>query len=175
MHASESRQPGDLHDGLRCHKAHRREEGPGRHDASRPVNAPLTPEEAAEVTRLYFGIFNDHDLDRVPEILTRDYVNHSRMGPIVGREAFTALIADIIAGIPDVRWTLIDQRTDGDRIVYHYEVTGTHEGVVMGVRGTGKALRFTGMEMNRVVDGRFAETWNYADLMALATQVGASA
>jgi steroid delta-isomerase-like uncharacterized protein len=137
------------------------------------MSEPLTAEQAAEVTRLYFEIFNAHDLDRAPEILTSDYINHSLTGPIEGREAFLALIADMFLGIPDLHWTLIDQRTDGDRIVFHYEVTGTHQGVVMGVPGSGNPLRFTGMEMSRVVDGRLAETWNYVDLMALLGQVGA--
>ena len=52
----------------------------------------LTAAEVAEVTRLYFEIFNAHDRARFPEIVAEDYVNHSRMGPIEGLETFSGIL-----------------------------------------------------------------------------------
>ena len=43
----------------------------------------------------------------------------------------------------------------------------------MGVAATGNQVRFTGMEMDRVADGKFVETWNYVDLLSLMQQIGA--
>lgn len=54
-----------------------------------------------------------------------------------------------------------------------YEVSGTHQGELMGVHGTGAEVRFTGMEMNRISGGKIAETWNYVDMLSLMSQVGA--
>ena len=137
------------------------------------MSEPLSVAEADEVTRLYFEIFNAHDLDRIPEILASDYVNHSRMGPVEGLETFSMLIAEFFTAFPDIHWTLLDERRDGDRIIYHYEVTGTLQGELMGVSGTGQEVRFSGMEMNRIANGKLAETWNYVDLMSLLRQIGA--
>ena len=137
------------------------------------MSESLSPEQADEVTRLYFDIFNAHDRDRFHEIVASDYVNHTRMGTLEGFEAFAAMISQFIEAVPDVQWHLLDERRDGDRIIYHYEVTGTHQGELMGVPGTGRHLRFTGMEMNRVANGKLAETWNYVDLMSVLGQIGA--
>ncbi len=43
----------------------------------------------------------------------------------------------------------------------------------MGIPGTGRELRFTGMEMNRLANGKVAESWNYVDVMAVMGQIGA--
>ena len=137
------------------------------------MSESLTPEQADEVTRLYFEIFNAHDRDRFHEIVADDYVNHTRMGTLEGLEAFSAMISQFIEAVPDVHWSLLDERRDGDRIIYHYQVTGTHRGELMGVPGTGRELLFTGMEMNRVENGKLAETWNYVDLISVLGQIGA--
>ena len=137
------------------------------------MSEALTPEQADEVTRLYFEIFNAHDRARFHEIVASDYVGHTRMGRLEGLEAFSAMISNFIEAVPDVHWSLLDERRDGDRIIYLYEVTGTHQGELMGVPGTGLELRFTGMEMNRVANGKLAETWNYVDLMSVLGQIGA--
>ena len=112
------------------------------------MSESLSPEEADELTRLYFEIFNAHDRGRFQEIIASDYVCHTRMGTLEGFDAFAAMISGFMEAVPDVRWHLLDERRDGDRIIYHYEVTGTHQGELMGMPGTGRALRFTGMEMN---------------------------
>ena len=137
------------------------------------MSESLSPEEADEVTRLYFEIFNAHDRDRFHEIVASDYVNHTRMGTLEGLEEFSSMISDFFEAVPDVHWRLLDERRDGDRIIYLYEVTGTHQGELMGVPGTGRELRFTGMEMNRVANGKLAETWNYVDLISVLGQIGA--
>jgi len=137
------------------------------------MSESLTPEVAERITKRYVTIFEAAQLDRYDEILTDDYVNHTRVGSIAGIDAFKGFMQGIYAAFPDIRWEVLDTRVDGDRIVYHYAVTATHQGETMGVPGTGKEIRFTGMEMNRVVDGKLAETWNYADLLSLMQQIGA--
>ena len=137
------------------------------------MSEALTPEVAKRVTERYVAIFEAAQLDRCNEILTDDYVNHTRMGSIIGIENFKSFMEGIYAAFPDIRWEILDTRVDGDRIVYHYEVTATHRGETMGVPATGRKIRFTGMEMNRVVGEKLAETWNYADLLSLMQQIGA--
>lgn len=133
----------------------------------------ITQEEAQRLTDLYMDVFSSRALERAGEIMSADYVNHMRMGSIEGLEAFCGFMAGVYEGMPDIVWNILDTRVDGDRIIYLYEVTGTHQGEIMGMPGTGREIRFSGMEMNRVVDGKFVETWNYADALALLGQIGA--
>jgi steroid delta-isomerase-like uncharacterized protein len=137
------------------------------------MSGTLDAGEVERVTQLYLEIFGQRQLERYGEILTEGYVNHTRMGPVIGIEAFKGFMEGIYEGLPDISWNILDTRADGDRIVYLYEVTATHRGEVMGIPATGRDIQFTGMEMNRIVDGKLAETWNYADLVSLMQQVGA--
>ena len=133
----------------------------------------ISSAEAERLTDLYVEIFTRQELDRASEIMTADYVNHLRFGTITGLDAFCEFMRDVYVGMPDISWKVLDMRVDGDRIIYHYEVGGTHRGEIMGMPGTGREIRITGMEMNRVVDGKIVETWNYADALNLMQQVGA--
>ena len=54
-----------------------------------------------------------------------------------------------------------------------WTLTGTHQGAFQGIPPTGRPVKFTGIEFNRVVDGQFAEHWSMFDNVALLRQIGA--
>jgi predicted ester cyclase len=43
----------------------------------------------------------------------------------------------------------------------------------MGIPPTGKQVIVRGIQINRIVDGKNAETWDFMDYMGLMTQLGA--
>ena len=50
--------------------------------------------------------------------------------------------------------------------------TGTHTGTFRGLPATGNNVRFSGLEINRMVDGRVAEHWFQLDAVTLFEQLG---
>jgi hypothetical protein len=52
-------------------------------------------------------------------------------------------------------------------------MTGTHQGTFHGIPPSGRPVRFTGLEFNRVVNGRFVAHWSMFDNLALLRQIGA--
>ena len=133
----------------------------------------LSSREVRRITDLYVEVFSNQELHRAGEVMTADYVNHLRFGTVSGLDAFCEFMSGVYSGMPDIAWTILDTRVDGDRIIYHYEVAGTHQGDIMGSPPTGREIRISGIEMNRIEDGKIAETWNYADALSLLQQVGA--
>ncbi len=48
---------------------------------------------------------------------------------------------------------------DGELAVIRWTITGTHKGDLFGIAPTGKKITVSGMDMLRVVDGKFVEHW----------------
>ncbi len=48
---------------------------------------------------------------------------------------------------------------DGELAVIRWTITGTHKGELFGIAPTGKSIAVSGMDMLRVVDGKFVEHW----------------
>lgn len=80
-----------------------------------------------ELDRLVQAL-NDHDLDAMVACFADDYVNHTPAHPargFVGREQVRSNWAQIFAGVPDVRGSLIRTAADGETAWSEWELTGT--------------------------------------------------
>jgi predicted ester cyclase len=74
----------------------------------------------------------------------------------------------LYAGFPDLKRVQFDIISQGDRVAYRWEATGTHLGEYLGVRPTHRPVIARGMVMCRFEDGLIAEewaSWNKASLL----------
>jgi predicted ester cyclase len=76
-------------------------------------------------------------------------------------------------GFPDLRVTVEATYSDGDVVGSRGTITGTHQGDFMGVPPTGRSVSFRYLDLWRIEDGRFVETWVQMDTMGLMQQLGA--
>lgn len=58
---------------------------------------------------------------------------------------------------PDLKMTIIRQYSDGDTVISEFIMEGTHLGEWLGMKPTGKKLRMTGVDIDRLVDGKIVE------------------
>jgi predicted ester cyclase len=58
-------------------------------------------------------------------------------------------------------------------VANYFVFYGTHRGEFMGIAPTGREVRFTGLTIDRVVDGKIVENWIEGDLEDLLQQIGA--
>ena len=68
----------------------------------------------------------------------------------------------------DLHFDTADEGTTAQRILF----TGTHTGSFRGLPPTGRKVRFAGLEINRMVDGKIAEHWFQLDAVTLFEQIG---
>jgi steroid delta-isomerase-like uncharacterized protein len=87
--------------------------------------------------------------------------------------AWSGFMAAFTAGFPDARISIESCIEEGDTVVSRWTLTGTHQGAFQGIPPTGRAVKFTGIEFNRVADGKFVEHWSMFDNLALLQQIGA--
>ena len=76
-------------------------------------------------------------------------------------------------GFPDLRISIDACIAEGDSVATRWSLTGTHQGEFQGIPPTGRSVKFSGLEFNRVVHGRFVEHWSTFDNIALLQQIGA--
>jgi len=76
---------------------------------------------------------------------------------------------------PDLRLVIEDQIAEGDKVVTRVTFQGTHQGEFRGNAPTGKQVRYSGIAIDRIVDGKVVEMWHIADSQSLMRQVGAIA
>jgi predicted ester cyclase len=57
--------------------------------------------------------------------------------------------------------------------VTRFEGGGVHRGVFMGVAPTGKTVTWTGISIDRFVDGKIVERWTEINVLGVLQQLGA--
>jgi predicted ester cyclase len=124
------------------------------------------------VVREFFeGMFTDGDLDVVHEYLAADYVDHSPFASEApGPEGFRQRMEMLRSGLA-VRMTLDDLVAEGDRVAFRWTMTGKHVGEFAGIAPTGRTVSLTGLNFERVADGKIVEHWSEYDRLALIEQV----
>ena len=66
-----------------------------------------------------------------------------------------------------------DQMTDGKKVVTRFAGGGIYRGVFMGVAPTGKTVTWTGISIDRFVDGKIVERWTEINVLGVLQQIGA--
>lgn len=125
--------------------------------------------------RVVEEIFNAGHYELAAELVTDDYVGHDPASPdlIMGAEGLSRQAEGYRAAFPDMRLTIEDEIGEGDKVVTRWSARGTHAGDIFGIAPTGKQTTVSGMTIDRIVDGRIAESWTNWDTLGLLQQLGA--
>ena len=127
-----------------------------------------TEENIAVSRRLIEDAFNGGNLDVIDELCADGYVNHD---PVVGdedRAAAKQTIAGYQAAFPDLKFTIDDVIASGDMVVMRWSANGTFENEFMGQAPTGEMGEpVHGIGIDRLEDGKIAESWGQWDTLTL--------
>ena len=136
----------------------------------------MSEENKAVVRRAFEEVANEGDMTTVDEIIAPEFVRHDLAGgpEAHGPDGVKRLIAGLRTGFPDLRTTIEDIFSDGDRVVVRFTARGTHSGPFMGIAPTGREAAWSGVNIYRVSGGRIRETWQLADGLGLLRQLGAA-
>lgn len=75
----------------------------------------------------------------------------------IGVEGMKQHLVDIKKTYPDYTMKIIRQYWDGDYVISEFIMEGTHEGEWLGMKPTNKRLSFTGVDIDKIVDGKIVE------------------
>lgn len=122
-------------------------------------------------------VWNKRQSAAIDRLLTDDVIAHGLVdengNEIRGPSGFKKFFMQFTKAFPDIHVEVADTISEGDKIAARCIVTGTHRGDTLGVPGSNKPVRFTGVAILRIADGKIAEAWNNFDFQALSKQIGA--
>lgn len=121
----------------------------------------MSLDENKQVIRTYFEeVVNRGNLSLIDRTVARQ------------AEGLRQVISMFFAAFPDAQTTIDDLIAEGDKVVVRSTTRATHKGALMGIPPTGRSVRYTGIDIFRVADGKIAEHWFVRDHATLMEQLG---
>ncbi|WP_327290505.1 ester cyclase [Streptomyces sp. NBC_01198] len=126
-----------------------------------------------QTRRILDEAFSQGNTDVLDELMTEDFVNHNAPpGMDTSREGVKSVIRVEREGFPDLKVDLIRDFEDGEYVIQHVRLTGTHKGTVFGAEPTGRTISWNEIHIARIRDGRVSDHWACNDLHVLMMQLG---
>jgi steroid delta-isomerase-like uncharacterized protein len=135
----------------------------------------LAETNKAVARRFLEEVWNKGKLAVLNEIIAKDHVNSgpgTLPGLPTGPEGSKQLVTVYRNAFPDVHFTIDEQIAEGDKVVTRWSAHGTHQGELLGIPATGKSSTVTGINVDRVVNGKIAESWGIFDQFGMMQQLG---
>jgi steroid delta-isomerase-like uncharacterized protein len=130
----------------------------------------------ALVRRYYEELWNRWDLALVDVLLADDLAFRGSLGvQVQGRAGFRRYVELVRSAFPDFHNTVEELLVDGDRVAARLTYRGTHRGPLFGLAPSGRAVRYAGLALFQIRDGRIADGWVLGDTLGLLRQLGATA
>lgn len=137
--------------------------------------APTEADRQEIVRQINELVWGEGRLDLVDQYVAETYREHNNAAPkpIEGPDGYKENVQMARRAFPDMEVTTEDLIVEGNKVVNHYTITGTHTGPMMGVDPTGREVRFSGIALIEFEDGQIVEDWSNIDVLGLMRQIGA--
>jgi steroid delta-isomerase-like uncharacterized protein len=151
-----------------------------RNQAREEAPVAVTEAMAQAVARKYVDARNSADLAMLDEIYDPGVIVHDSSSPedLAGLDALKAYYSNTHEAIPDLRATIDETMADGDKIIFIWTFSGTQTGLFRTPMGdippTGKKVKFSGVAIDRLVEGKIVEEWVYFNVLDFLMQLGFS-
>src|SRR5262249_40290747 len=116
-------------------------------------------------------VFNKGNIAAFDDYLTEATLFNNKPG--IRQMVFGGMLQSMRKAFPDFHMTIEDQIAEGDKVVTRVTVTGTHQGEYRGIPATGKHIKYMGIAIDRIADGKVVEMWHQADTVSMLQQIGA--
>jgi steroid delta-isomerase-like uncharacterized protein len=127
------------------------------------------------LVRRYTDLFNRNDLptEEVIAPLASCFVYHRPGMPDVTDLIDVRQVLEMHrSAIADMHQIIEDMVAEDDKVACRWSGRGTHQGELMGIAATGKAITITGIVIYRIANGKIQEEWDYSDTLGLMQQLG---
>ena len=135
----------------------------------------MSEQNKALVRRLFDEVVNRGNYDAASDLVHRDFVGHSSTPETETRgvEGYKQFFMMLRGAFPDLHLRVEEQIAEGDRVVTRWTGRATHQGAFFGIPASGRQGMMSGINIDRVADGKVAECWSHADELGLLRQLGA--
>jgi steroid delta-isomerase-like uncharacterized protein len=116
---------------------------------------------------------NKGNVDAAERFVHRDVVEQVPLpGQGPGLDGLKDVLRGMRAAFPDLHFRIEEQIAEGDKVVTRFEWTGTHRREFLGIPATGRSVKVWGVVIDRLVDGKLADTRIIMDTLGMMVQMG---
>ena len=130
----------------------------------------------ALVRRWFEEVWNQGRSEVIDELLAEDGIIHGLTdtagNPVRGLQAFHDFHDQFRGAFPDIIVSVEDAIAEGDKVVTRCSVRGQHTGDSLGFKATNAPVKFDGVAIVRIENGKIVEAWNHFDFMEMNRQLG---
>jgi len=110
-----------------------------------------------QVARSFYEGYSTHELSAVfDKYISKELVNHAMDGAL-SRENWLDYDTAMLAAMPDLKATVLEQVAEENKVVTHWVFEGTHTADFMGKPATGNSVRLEAITIDVIKDGQIAE------------------
>ena len=130
------------------------------------------------MNRFVEELWNKRRLDVADAIFAKDCVTHQLRSGVPtdavprGPQAMKEHVAGWIASFPDLHFSIEQMLGEGDRVVMHLLMEGTHQGAWLGIPASGKKVQIRMFTVHRIVEDKIVEDWVLVESLGLFQQLG---
>lgn len=126
------------------------------------------------VKEYYQKVVNTGNVDIIANYISPDYFEvHDNKIYKMGIEGAIGHIKGVRKTYAGLTLDIHYQIAEGDRVATCYTMTGIHVGEWMGIKPTGKKIKVTGVNIDRVAEGKIVEHGGAANLLSGLLEIGA--
>jgi steroid delta-isomerase-like uncharacterized protein len=134
----------------------------------------MSAENEALLRRWFEEVWNKGRSEAIDEMFAPDGIAHG-LGDtqVIGPEAFKGFHATFKGAFPDIKISVDDILSQGDRVAVRFTIRATHRGDHLGVPASGREVTVPAMSIVRCKNGQIAEGWNTVDMLGMMQQIDA--
>ena len=129
------------------------------------------PGNSMDAVAKFYRVYNEQNLGLWEDAIAEDYVGNVNGQTIPNREVGKGFVALLIKAFPNIKYTVEDSITDGDRVVTRWTANATHTGDFFGMPPTNKNVSMLGITIFNVRAGKVAALWDVWDQAGLMSQL----
>jgi steroid delta-isomerase-like uncharacterized protein len=126
--------------------------------------------EYKAIASCFYESYNRKDLEKsFDDFIATDLVNHTMDGTF-DRQEWLNFDTAFLAACPDLTLTVKEQFAEGNRVVTYWTCSGTHRADFFGMTASGNTIRFTGISIDSIENGKIKEHFAMADFTQFMQQ-----
>ncbi len=134
----------------------------------------MSAEENKTIVRRFYEEWNKGNMQGVFDLFSDDVVDHNPTpGQPSGKAGVIQSLEIFHNAFPDSQLALEQLIADGDKVVDHASLRGTHTGSLLGIPPTGKPVLIEASDVYRIANGKIVEIWHIEDILGIMQQIGA--
>ena len=119
-------------------------------------------------------ILNTGETNNIKKYISTEYMElHNGKKIILGIEGARNHINGVRQTYPDLKLTIENQIAERNWVATIYLMRGTHKGEWMNIKPTGKKIQVTGVNIDKIVDGKIVEHGGAANLLEPLLEINA--